>query len=114
MRVIRVLVLGLGLVLLAASQAAADVTLFLGTNTTPSNRQVRGVALGGGLLAVGFEFEYSSTREDAPEGLPSLRTGMGNVLLQTPVAIAGFQPYFTTGGGVYREQLNSLSETQFG
>jgi hypothetical protein len=22
---------------------------------------------------------------------------MGNILLQTPVAIAGFQPYFTTG-----------------
>ena len=24
---------------------------------------------------------------------------MGNVLLQTPFAIHGFQPYFTTGGG---------------
>jgi len=34
--------------------------------------------------------------------------------LQTPVAIAGFQPYFTTGAGLYRESLNSNTETQFG
>lgn len=114
MRVIRVLVLAAGLVLTASSQARADVTLFLGTTTTPSNHQARGVALGGGILALGFEFEYSDTREDAPEGLPSLRTGMGNILLQTPVPVAGFQPYFTTGAGVYRESLNSASETSFG
>ena len=39
---------------------------------------------------------------------------MGNVLIQTPFAIAGFQPYFTTGAGVYRESLGALSETNFG
>ena len=33
---------------------------------------------------------------------PSLKTGMGNVLLQTPVPFFGFQPYFTTGGGFYQ------------
>jgi hypothetical protein len=39
---------------------------------------------------------------------------MGNILFQTPVAIAGFQPYFTTGFGGYRESLNGGSETQLG
>ena len=39
---------------------------------------------------------------------------MGNVLLQTPFAILGFQPYFTTGGGVYRERSGPQSETSFG
>jgi hypothetical protein len=30
---------------------------------------------------------------------------MGNVILQSPVPFFGFQPYFTTGGGLYRETL---------
>lgn len=114
MRAVRSVILAAGLVLACASQARADVTLFLGSTTTPSARQARGVAVGGGILAVGFEFEYSSTREDPDEGVPSLRTGMGNVLLQTPVFIAGFQPYFTTGAGAYRERLNDEGETHFG
>ena len=63
---------------------------------------------------MGFEFEYSSSGEDTSEAAPSLRTGMGNVLLQTPIAIFGLQPYFTTGGGLYREQLGTVRETQFG
>ena len=37
---------------------------------------------------------------------------MGNILLQTPIASTGFQPYFTTGGGGYREELGDVSETQ--
>jgi hypothetical protein len=114
MRVARSLVLAAGLMLAAVPQALADVTLFIGSTTTPSARQVRGAAIGGGILAVGFEFEYSDTREDPAEAAPSLRTGMGNFLLQTPVPIAGFQPYFTTGAGVFRESLNGQSETQFG
>ncbi len=39
---------------------------------------------------------------------------MGNVLLQTPVAIMGLQPYFTTGGGGYQETLADRQETMFG
>ena len=39
---------------------------------------------------------------------------MGNVLLQTPLAIAGFQPYFTSGAGGYRETLDDVSETHIG
>jgi hypothetical protein len=114
MRVARSLVVAAGLLLAAAPQAFADLTLFLGGTTTPSARQARGVAVGGGILAVGFEFEYSDTRESPEDAAPSLRTGMANFLLQTPVPIAGFQPYFTTGAGAYRESLNSQSETQFG
>lgn len=70
--------------------------------------------MGVGILAVGFEFEYSDTAEDAEAGAPSLRTGMGNILLQTPLPIAGIQPYVTTGGGGYREQLGSDSTTHVG
>jgi hypothetical protein len=114
MRVARSLVLAAGVLLAAAPQAFADLTLFVGGTTTPAARQARGVAVGGGILAVGFEFEYSDTREAPEDAAPSLRTGMANFLLQTPVAIAGFQPYFTTGAGAYRESLDGQSETQFG
>jgi hypothetical protein len=114
MRAARALVLVVGSLLAFASQARADVTVFLGGNTTPAARQVRGFAFGGGLLVIGFEFEYSDTREDPEEAAPSLRTGMGNLLLQTPVPIGRFQPYFTTGAGAYRETLNDVSETQLG
>lgn len=93
------------------SRAAADITAFIGLSPTPENRAVRGVALGFGLLILGFEFEYSSAVEDALENLPSLRTGSGNVLLQTPVEIAGIQLYGTVGGGLYRERLGTIQET---
>ena len=86
--------------LLAIPQpAAADITAFLGITPTPENRAVRGVALGFGLLVIGFEFEYSSAVEDATEGLPSLQTGSGNLLVQTPIEISGIQFYGTVGGG---------------
>jgi hypothetical protein len=113
MRLARLWLLAAAL-LLTASPAWADVTAFIGTATAPSNRTARGFAIGAGLLIVGFEFEYGDTVEDLPDAAPSLRTGMGNVLIQTPFAIAGFQPYFTTGAGVYWEELGALSETNFG
>jgi hypothetical protein len=99
---------------LGSAHAFADITGFIGTNTTPENRRVTGAAVGGGLLIFGFEFEYGSSPESAEDLAPSLRTGMGNVLLQTPVAIFGFQPYFTTGGGVYHESIDARSQTGFG
>ena len=99
---------------LTAVPAAADITGFIGSATSPTSRLARGVALGGGLLFFGFEFEYADAIEDDNSGAPSLRTGMGNVLLQTPVPIHRFQPYFTTGGGMYRERLGTESETNFG
>jgi hypothetical protein len=101
-------------VLLALPQpAAADITAFLGITPTPENRAVRGVALGFGLLVIGFEFEYSSAVEDATEGLPSLQTGSGNLLVQTPIEVSGIQLYGTLGGGVYRERLQATQETHF-
>jgi len=104
------------LLLSVAAPARADITVFIGANTTPANRQARGAAVGMGLLVLGFEFEYSDTTDDTDTFLkaPSLKTGMGNVLLQTPVAVFGFQPYFTTGGGIYRETLGTHQDTSFG
>jgi opacity protein-like surface antigen len=105
------------LLLASAVPARADITAFLGTTTTPDNRLTRGFALGISIVVIGFEFEYANT-SDSTEGAtlaPSLKTGTGNLLLQTPVAIAGFQPYFTTGVGVYHEALgNTHSDTSFG
>ena len=101
------------ILLAAAAPARADITGFLGANTTPANRQVLGGAIGFGLLVIGGEFEYAFTPDDPAARAPSLKTGTGNLVLQTPVPIFGFQPYFTTGGGVYQEKLNASSETQF-
>lgn len=113
MRLLRLLTLT-GALMAAASPASADATVFLGTASAPTNRTTRGFALGAGLLVVGFEFEYADTVEDLAKSAPSRRTGMGNVYVQTPVAILGLQPYLTTGGGLYRERLGATTETNFG
>jgi hypothetical protein len=110
MRAPRVLVLAWALTA-SATPAAADVTGFLGVTPTPDTRLVRGVAAGGGLIVVGFEFEWASVAEDAEDQLPGLTTGMGNVLIQTPIAVSGVQLYGTSGLGVYRERLGDASET---
>jgi opacity protein-like surface antigen len=121
----RIPIRGLGLfsaflmVLLTPSMAFADLTAFLGVNGTPSSRSVKGFAAGAGVLIVGFEFEYANSNEDLSdltELAPALRTFMFNGLVQTPFAIAGFQPYATAGGGVYHETLSApdISETNFG
>jgi hypothetical protein len=102
------------LLMLVSSPAVADATLFIGSTTTPSNRPAKGFALGVGLLVVGFEFEFAQTGENDVEAAPALRTGMGNVLLQTPIAVAGMQFYLTTGGGVFRETLGERQETHLG
>jgi hypothetical protein len=93
------------------SGAAADITAFLGVTPTPDARLARGVAAGGGLIVVAFETELASIGEDASNGRPGLTTVMGNVLLQTPVAVGGVQLYGTSGLGVYRERLGDTSET---
>lgn len=98
---------------LIATPAFADITAFIGANTTPANRQVRGLAAGIGFLVVGFEFEYANTTDDLTASAPSLTTGSGNIVFQTPVAFFGFQPYFTTGGGLYRETLGTHQDTSF-
>lgn len=93
--------------------AVADVTVFLGANTSPANRQVKGVAVGAGLLVFAFEFEYADTTDDPVAAAPALKTGMGNVLLQTPFSILGIQPYFAIGGGLYQEDLGVHSDRGF-
>ena len=105
--------LAMMMIALTATPAQADVTAFLGTNTTPANRQVRGVAVGFGLLIVAFEVEYTFTTDDPAATAPSLKIGSGNLLIQTPVAIFGVQPYFTTGGGVYSETLGTHTARGF-
>lgn len=110
---LRALVLFLVAVLTPAA-AHADATLFLGSTPTPANRALRGFAFGAGLLIVAFEFEYASTSENVERSAPSLRTGMGNLLIQTPFAVGGIQPYVTTGGGLYRERLGDHQETSLG
>jgi hypothetical protein len=102
------------LVLGWAAPARADITAFIGANMTPANRQVRGGALGMGLLVIGFEAEYAFTPDDPRAAAPSVKTGMGNVIVQTPVAFFGLQPYFTTGGGLYRETLGEHRSTGLG
>jgi hypothetical protein len=114
MRIVRAIVLAAVGLAMGPATASADATLFVGANMSPANRVSRGFAIGAGLLVFGFEFEYSDTTEAAAEAAPSLRTGMGNVLIQTPFTIAGIQPYFTTGLGVYHESLETESGTGFG
>jgi hypothetical protein len=96
-----------------AAPAFADATAFIGANTTPENRLVRGFAIGTGLLLVGVEFEYANTTEDDDSLSPELKTGMGNLLLQTPFMIFGFQPYFAAGAGFYQEQLGVHEDSGF-
>jgi len=112
----RIRTVGLAALLLAlsAAPARADLTAFIGANLTPANRQVVGGSVGFGLLIVGAEFEYAYTPDDLTAAAPSLKTGMGNVLLQTPTAFMGFQPYFTTGAGIYQEELGTHSDTGIG
>lgn len=102
------------LLLLTATPALADATLFIGSTVTPANRPAKGLALGVGLLIVGFEFEFADTGETIEDAAPALRTGMGNVLLQTPFPVAGMQFYVTTGAGLYRETLGVRQETHAG
>ena len=102
------------LLLLLPAKASADLTAFIGTNSTPSTRAAKGVAVGTGMVIVGFEFEYAHTNDDLEHAAPDLSTYMFNGLLQTPVPIAGMQFYGTLGGGVFHETLSALSETNFG
>lgn len=93
-------------VVLAAREAAADVTLFTGKTANPSNRAVRGVAVDAVLLILGIEFEYSSSSEDIATGAPSLRTAMFNGIVQSP-SVLGLRLYATAGGGLYEERITS-------
>lgn len=102
-----------------AAPARADVTVFLGrsrnSSATPNapavSQGLKGAAFGIGLLVVGFEVEGAMHSEDPVKSIPGLKTGMGNVLVQTPTG--NVQLYGTAGGGVFRETLGTSSETNF-
>ena len=103
----------LSLLVVAASPAPADADLtgFIGFSPSPASHGATGLAVGGGFMIVAFEFEYSHLGEDLEDRAPSLTTVSGNVLVQTPVPIGGFQFYGTLGGGGYRERLDLRQET---
>ncbi len=71
----------------------------------------RGIAAGINLAIFGFEFDYRTPVRTRRTGVPSLRTGMMNVLVMTPTKT---QLYVTAGGGAFRESLNGVSTTNFG
>jgi hypothetical protein len=96
-----------------AGPARADFTAFLGLTPTTDVRRAQGVAVGSGLFVVGFEFEYAQIVDSEDGTAPSLTTGSGNLLLQTPMFDNGLQFYGTTGLGLYRESLGAAhQETQ--
>jgi hypothetical protein len=103
--------LALLLVSLTPTPAAADLTAFIGVSPSPDSHLAKGLAVGAGLVVVGFEFEYSQLGEDAERAVPGLTTGSANLQVQTPVPINGWQFYATLGGGMYRERLEDLQET---
>jgi hypothetical protein len=105
------LVAGLVTVAVAAAPApaAADLTIFLGTTSSPSGQPHRGVSTGFTIVAVGIEFEYYHAGEDLPAGVPSLNLGSANVVFQAPTG--RFKFYGTVGVGVYYETLGEYSRT---
>ncbi|HEX7487208.1 MAG TPA: hypothetical protein VF332_13730 [Vicinamibacterales bacterium] len=116
MRLHRTLTLAvfIGALLGPGAPAFADITGFLGLAGGPSTRGAKGVAVGAGLVIVGFELEYSDTGGDVPQGAPRIRTGAVNGLVQTPVEVHGMQFYATAGAEIYHHELGSASETNVG
>jgi opacity protein-like surface antigen len=115
MRSLRLLALVVVLLACAAVPARADLTAFLGAQGSPSVRSTWGAAVGSGVLVIGFEVEFAQAHADddcftgTDTCAPSLRTGMFNVLVQTPRGIIPrAQLYATVGGGYYRERFESL------
>ena len=100
-----------GALLLHPAPAAADITAFYGTSSTPESRSAKGVAIGVGIVLIGFEFEYSKISEEEAKAAPGLTTGTGNIVVMTPSF--KFQLYATTGGGIYREQWRDFTTTGF-
>jgi hypothetical protein len=80
MKSLRVLLLAAVMSGLGAMPAFADITGFIGANTSPKSRHAQGFAVGAGVLLVGVEFEYSSTPEEPTAAAPALTTRSGNEL----------------------------------
>jgi hypothetical protein len=91
--------------------ATADVTAFLGLSPTPGAHLARGVSGGFGFIVVAFEVEVARLTEQEDDERPGLTTGMGNLLVQTPLEVSRTQFYATTGIGIYRERLSERQAT---
>lgn len=111
LRISAIALLVVGVLVLHPASAAADLTGFFGVSSTPSSRSAKGVAIGIGLVIVGFEFEYSKISEDESKAAPSLTTGMGNIVFMTPSF--KLQLYGTTGAGLYHEEWRDFGTTHF-
>jgi opacity protein-like surface antigen len=133
LRIFRLVVLALAVFTAAPRPAQADLTAFIGGAFSGKPQDTiggdshaslaRGLSVGVGLVIIGFEFEWAQTGGDDPgEGsctlgdfralcAPSLTTGMGNVLLQTPRGLGPVQVYGTAGAGVYRERFDEFDES---
>ena len=106
----RAMTMSVGIMLLAAGPASADLHLFGGTVSAPSSRPLGGIALGVTLTPVALEFEYAQSAGDGAKNAPSLGTGTFTVLLRTPTfGIIRF--YGAGGGGVFRERLGEHRST---
>lgn len=109
----------LALLLIAAAPrpARADITGFLGAVRRPGTgptsdhtmKSVTGASFGMGLIIVGFEVEGAITPEDTVNKVAGLKTGMANVMVQTPTS--GVQLYATTGAGFFHETLGTVADT---
>jgi opacity protein-like surface antigen len=112
-------VLAAALLLTTPAPARADITAFLGTANrtastsalTTSMHGMPGVAVGIGLIAVGFEVEVAAQTEDTVKQVSGLKTGFANVLVQTPTGDT--QLYGTVGGGLYQESVGLTTTTDF-
>lgn len=116
MRLHRVFMLAVltGALLVPGAPAFADITGFLGVAGGPSARVTKGLAVGAGLIVVGWEVEYSDTTSDVFHGSPRFQTGTVNVLVQTPIDVRGLQFYGTGGAGAYHEEIVGVSRTNVG
>jgi opacity protein-like surface antigen len=127
MQLQRLLILSTLALLSTALPARADLTAFIGTQSAPSMRTTTGISAGMGVLIIGFEGEYAQAHGDdlcpaatvssTGECAPSLRTVMGNLLIQTPRgSVPRLQFYGTIGGGYFRERFEPIGvqNTGFG
>ena len=99
-------VLAAALLLTTPAPARADITAL-----TTSMHGMPGVAVGIGLIAVGFEVEVAAQTEDTVKQVSGLKTGFANVLVQTPTGDT--QLYGTVGGGLYQESVGLTTTTDF-
>ena len=98
--------------LVAASPAQADLTVFAGLQNAPSIRPTTGISVGFGLLIVGWEVEVARVNEDRDDAAPGLAIGTGSVYVQNPIPIGGVQFYAIGGAGLYRERLDVFDYQQ--